>query len=330
MQKYFNDRVSNLFAGLVLISPIIILYFWIFISSMEVAPDRLDYLDIMAYPFEGRGEPLLHLISYILDPIFYNPIYKLVFIQFFFVILLFITLFRKLKAYNLENFLKLIIVAFLFLGVFSNILGVQLRIGYATIIFLFIYFFLERKPSFFNFPIYLVPCFMHSGLIFAVISLYSFQYLKIDNKKKFFIFLLLSITIMTFFIKFLPLIFDILSISNYYLFYLEEDSDFGRALPFSVIFYLIFSFFGIIFFSRKNSKDISFWYGNSGLILVYTGLVLDFYIAFKMLVPISAFLYIYIIDKITIESKSSKLLLITMLMLMPLTYLMLIKQVGLM
>lgn len=324
-----NKLKINYLVGFFLLLPVIFLYGFVFEYSMDVALDRDAYVSIMLYPFQGREEPLLHFISYMLGFLFSNPFFKLFFIQLFFFILFIITIFKFNKPYQLGGLNKIFIVILIFLSVFSNMLGVQLRIGYATIIFLFIVFYLNIKPSMKTLPIFILPCLMHFGLVFAVLSYYLFYVFKINSITRFFYIVAITIIFSTLSIKFLPFILESIGVNAYYSMYLENDMDLGRALPFSVMFFLLFSMLSILFFSKDYYENIGFWYGNFGLVLVYLGLFLELYLAFKMLVPISAFLYIFIINKIKFSNKSNWLLLSIVLVLFPLSFYMLVNQVGL-
>lgn len=328
MRMLPNRLRINYLVGFFLVLPVIFFYGFVFEYSMDVALDREAYLSIMLHPFQGREEPLLHFISYILGFLFSNPFFKLFFIQLAFFVLFVMTIFKFNKSYQLSGFNKVLIVLLVFLSVFSNMMGVQLRIGYATIIFLFIVFYLNIKPSMKTLPIFILPCLMHFGIVFAILSYYLFYFLKINTRVRFIYILSISIVILTLAVGFFPYLLEMAGLSAYYFTYLEKDIDFGRALPFSVLLFLLTSILSM-FVLNYNQKDIDFWYGNFGLVLVYLGLFLEFYVAFKMLVPISAFLYIYIINKIQLSDKSNWLLTSILLLLFPLSFYMLVNQVGL-
>lgn len=330
MKVISRKYLENYLAGTIFILPFLIVYIFVFIYSMPFALDRDSYIYIMANPFSGREEPLIHILSYSLHFFFKNPIFKLIFIQICFTGLLLLSLIKSSKVYNLTGLTKSLILIFIFFSVFSNMLTVQLRIGYAVIIFIGLIYFLDKKPNIRNIPYFLIPCLMHTGVIPAVFLYYIFHWFKINNFRKFSIVLLSSILLSTFTIKYLPDILSLLNVDNYYFSYLDEDGDFGRALPLSVLLYLILSIPSIYIFRKKLFNDSDFWFGNFGLLLLYTGLVLKFYISFKMLVPFSAFLYIYIINKVlSISTYNSKFLLVAILTIMPLCFLMLTNQAGL-
>lgn len=329
MRMLPNRLRINYLVGFFLVLPVIFFYGFVFEYSMDVALDRDAYVSIMLHPFQGREEPLLHFISYILGFLFSNPFFKLFFIQLAFFVLFVMTIFKFNKSYQLSGFNKVLIVLLVFLSVFSNMMGVQLRIGYATIMFLFIVFYLNIKPSMKTLPIFILPCLMHFGIVFAVLSYYLFYVCKINSITRFVYIVAITIIVSTVSIKFLPFILESIGINAYYFMYLEDGIDLGRALPFSVIFFLLFSMLSIFFFSKDYSENIEFWYGNFGIVLVYIGLFLELYLAFKMLVPISAFLYIYIINKIQLSDKSNWLLTSILLLLFPLSFYMLVNQVGL-
>ncbi|MCU4438647.1 MULTISPECIES: EpsG family protein [Acinetobacter] len=320
-------NLKNCFYFFILSSPFLFLYLTLFILSMDVAPDRKDYINIMAFPFGGREEPLIHVYAYFSNILLANPFYQLLILQVLFVFLMLLLFFKKFDVKNINGLTKVFICLLVFLSVFSNMLGVQLRIGYATILFLFIVFFLNKKPGLYAIPFFILPCLMHSGLIVAVSLYYLFYFLKIDNLKKFSILFVFLIIFSSFIIKILPLFFEFFGVSNYYLMYLQDDLSLGRKIPFSVLFYIFVTFF--LFLKYQKTNNIDFWYGVSGLVLVYTGFVLDFYVSFKMLVPVSAFLYIYTIYKWDFDTYSSYLILILILILTPFSFIMFMNQVGL-
>lgn len=329
MKSISQYQLRNYIVGIILLAPIIIIYYIVFYYSMPLAFDREIYLKIMSHPFQGREEPLIHIISYLLNFIFSNPVYKLFFVQIFFTSILILSLIKSSESYNLKGLARALILIFIFFSVFSNMLVIQLRIGYAAIIFIALVYLLDKRPNVKNIPYFLLPCFMHTGLIPAVALYYIFYWFNINNFKKFSAVLASSVLGSTFVIKFLPDILTSLNFSTYYFYYLDKDGDFGRALPFSVLFYLILSIPSIYIFRKRIYNNPDFWFGNFGLLLVYTGLFLDFYVSFKMLVPFSAFLYIYIVNQVfSISTHNSKLLFIVILIMMPLCFLMLTNQAG--
>lgn len=296
---------------------------------MDTALDRENYINIMLYPFVGREEPLLHFVSYLFGFVFKNAVIKLTMIQLFFITILFLILFKKYRFYNFNGFVKTLFTLLILFSVFSNMLGVQLRIGYATILFLYFAVFLKLKPDFKNIIFYLIPCLMHVGVIPSVIIYYLFYFFRINSKYRFYLLLISTIIFSTITISFLPILFQALDISVYYLMYIEGNEGLGRALPFSVLFYSLFSFVSLYYLSDRCKNDINFWFGNFGLVLVYIGLVLEFYVAFKMLIPLSLYMYIYVLNRINFDNKNLMFILIVTLVIMPLSFLMLTNQVDL-
>lgn len=326
MSSNVEKKLINYIIGFTLSLPIILIYLYIFITSMDIALDRINYIEIMANPFQGREEPLIHYYSYISGKIIESSIFKLVFLQFLAILLLLATLIKTFKVYNLGNFVKLLISLLIFFSVFSNMLGVQLRIGYATILFLFIAFYLNKKPSIRNSAYFLVPCLMHMGVILPIILYYLFYYLKINNKERYIFFVLFFIISSTFLVKFLPYFLQIIGINAYYFVYLDNDQEFGRKYPFSVIFYL---FACLLTFLFSKNKDLNYWYGLSGICLIYTGFFLDLYLSFKMLKVITAFFYIHIISSIDSKFLNSYLFIVVLILIFPISFLMFMQQVGL-
>lgn len=329
MGNDIKNKAINYTIGFSLSLPIILIYLYIFINSMDIALDRINYIEIMAHPFQGREEPLIHYYSYVSSKIIENPVFGLVLLQIFAIFLLLVTLIRKLNVYSLGNFVKLLTCLLIFLSVFSNMLGVQLRIGYATILFLFIVFFLEKKPSIRNTIYFLIPCLMHMGVILPIVLYYLFYYLKINNKIRYIIFIIFFLIASTFLVKLLPYFLQIIGINAYYFDYLDTDQEFGRKFPFSVIFYLFFYFLTIFLSKNKEIKDIDYWYGLSGLCFIYMGIVLDLYISFKMLTAVTAFFYIHTISNIPSKFLNSYFFIVVLILIFPLSFLMFIQQVGL-
>ena len=326
MSSDVEKKLINYIIGFTLSLPIILIYLYIFITSMDIALDRINYIEIMANPFQGREEPLIHYYSYISGKIIESSVVKLVFLQFLAILLLLATLIKTFKVYNLGNFVKLLTSLLIFFSVFSNMLGVQLRIGYATILFLFIAFYLNKKPNIRNSAYFLVPCLMHMGVILPVILYYLFHYLKINNRRRYIFFVLFFIISSTFLVKFLPYFLQIIGINAYYFDYLDSDQEFGRKYPFSVIFYLFICF--LTFFYSKH-KDVNYWYGLSGICLIYMGIFLDLYLAFKMLIAVTSFFYIYIISSIPSKLLNSYFLIVVLILIFPISFLMFMQQVGL-
>ncbi|MFW2180796.1 EpsG family protein [Moraxella sp. TY6] len=297
--------------------------------TMFIALDRDNYLFMMQYPFEGREEPLIHIISYLLGFLNNLPSLKLVLLQIFFTTLLLLVIIKNEGIGRNSNFLKVIISFLLFISVFSNMLSVQLRIGYATIIFIFISLFLDKEPKLRNIPYYLLPCLMHMGAVPVVIAYYTINFLKINSYKKFVIVFLLSIGIMTLGVKFLPEIMTQIGINGYYNDYLETEGDFGRAFPFTMFFYFVLILISLFKF-ESFKFDQSYYFSLFGLVLVYNAIILKLYVSFKMLVPFSAFFTIYLFNAININNQYTKAgTIILIMLLIPLSFFMLITQAGL-
>lgn len=328
MSLNFNkNNINGYVYGFLFLLPIVFIYIYFFNESMYVALDRSEYLYIMDYPFQGREEPFLHFLSYLLGFVVSSSSLKILIIQTSFFLLLIITIIKKFKVFNVVGLIKALICLFVFFIVFSNMLGVQLRIGYGVVIFLFIVFFLDKKPNIINIPIFLLPCLMHFGLVFAILIYYLFYWLNINNFKRFFLFSLMFIIFSTFLIKLLPMFLSIIGVSSYYNYYLEGENELGRAFPYSVIFYLASISTYFLFLSKIEKNFYGYFYGLSGLLLLYTGFFLNLYISFKMLIPISAFMYIFILSQIKF-SLPNLAILITLIF-FPISFFMLAIQMGL-
>lgn len=314
-------------SSLILLFPIFILYLVTFINSMITARDRAIYVRIMQFPFHGREEPLLNFIALVLSKISSYPAINLTIVQIFFIFLMFLS-FNSASLnvdstknyYSVKNFAKFFAGLIFIFILASSVFIIQLRIGYAAIIFCYLVFGLRLKPNLKNMIWFSLPCLMHYGSIPAVILYVLFNFFKINNIKKFLPIFISSIIILTFTIKFLPDIFLLLNINPYYNDYLDSDVEYGRKYPIGVIAYLLLIFF-LIFKYRKN-LDIKEYFCIYGLVLVYTGSVLDFYLAYKMLFVITLFTVLLLINKVNLSDFSSRILIVFCLIIgIPLMYL---------
>lgn len=314
-------------SSLILILPILILYIITFVNSMITARDRAVYIRIMRLPFHGREEPLLNFIALVLSKISSYPAINLTIVQIFFIFLMVLS-FNSASLnvdstknyYSVKNFAKFFAGLIFIFILASSVFIIQLRIGYAAIIFCYLVFGLRLKPNLKNMIWFSLPCLMHYGSIPAVILYVLFNFFKINNIKKFLPIFISSIIILTFTIKFLPDIFLLLNINPYYNDYLDSDVEYGRKYPIGVIAYLLLIFF-LIFKYRKN-LDIKEYFCIYGLVLVYTGSVLDFYLAYKMLFVITLSTVLLLVNKVNLSDFSSRILIVFCLIIgIPLMYL---------
>lgn len=278
------------FLGLIFwLIPFIVIYNFLFYFSMDFARDRINYLTIMNFPFQGREEPLLHLLSYLLDPFVSSGVFKLILIQNLFILLLLLTL---INFYDKQQkpifFIGLVSISFLI--VFINYYSVQLRLGYAIILMLYILSLLKEYKGFFLKFLVFIPVFMHFGVLIFSCLYILFYALKVNNLRKFSWVMIPSFALMTFVHFYLESIFNFLGISGYYFDYLSADSDLndGRALPFVSIFYMFAIIFLFYYVIKRKNHNILYYFALSGILLLYWGFILKFYLAFKFLAPLAA------------------------------------------
>lgn len=306
-----DTRKSPFLIYSALLSPFIIIYLWLFALSMDTALDRHNYLRIMNVNIPTRIEPMLTFISYLLEFFTDNGVIKLIIIQTFFISLLCTAIYKYIKPKDLNSFSQCLIAFLFIILVFSSALGVQLRIGYAIV--LLTYFIVTFKKI--NLII-LLPILMHYGSLFGVLFYFYILIFKIDNNRKFIVhsvFILFALTILFTNIEY---IFNLIGIRGYYYAYLNSEADFGRAIPYTSIFYLILSTY-IVLFIKDNSSYRYFCL--SGLWLLYVGFVLDFYLAFKMMSPMSFFTIIYTMKHIP-KNRHALMRVLIVYMLMPIVF----------
>lgn len=292
-----NNRLKSIFLYIFFMMPAILIYFYIFISSMSTAQDREGYLTLMDPAHSGRIEPLLPLLSRILDLIISNHFVKLVVIQLIFICLLIKTLYNYFKPINFSSLIKSILALAMIFAICSNYFSVQLRMGYASVLFVYIISIFDKE----KFNLYLlIPILMHYGSILSVLFYIYFSIFKINNARTFIIHSTVMLTSLTLVVMNIDLIFSSLGVSSYYNMYLNDELEFGRLVPYTSIFYLLNCLY-LLVFQRKYNDELYYWFSLSGIWLVYTGFFLDFYIAFKMLTPIMVFTIIYTVKNLTIN-----------------------------
>lgn len=295
-------EIKSFFFKNIVTFPFVFLYLSLFIYSNDFAPDRDAYIyQIMSYPFEGREEPALHFLSYFFSFIT-DAETKLNIIHTLFLLMFLFTLSKATGSHNIIGISKYLFGFLFFIGAFSNQFGIQLRIGYASIIFCYLVFVLELKPKIRNLPWFLIPCLMHMGAIFSVFCYCFFYTFNVNKNKKFLFIMLLVLVGVSSLIIFIEYIMHLIGISSYYLFYLDKDIDHGRTIPFSVILYVVGCVcLCYLYYLSKFNLDFKYFFPFSGVLLLYSGWGLGFYLSFKFLVPISFYLFIYLLSKVNIS-----------------------------
>ena len=285
-----NDVKQSIMLFFVL-SPFLLIYNYIFYFSMDYAKDRINYLHIMSYPFQGREEPLLHLFSYLLSFFIQSSVVKLMIIQNFFIVLLLFSLMNFYHKFN-KSIVFIGCIFVLILLVFSNYYTTQLRLGYAISLILFIISIVDfNSKSLLKKCLIFLPVLMHFGTIFFSIFYLFFYYRKINSFLRFFYFLFFSILFITSLNIYLESIFVALGVDTYYLGYLDDTSDLndGRAVPYTLIFYLLSTIFLIYHMLKNKISEPNYYFALSGYFLAYWGVGLGFYLAFKFLAPIGVY-----------------------------------------
>lgn len=288
MKKVIHNCLINLVINFL---PIIFVYNFLFYLSMEHALDRGNYILYMASPdFGMRGEPLLVFISKVLG-IYNYPVLKLVIVQNFFIFLLAITFIKISYDRKVSG-----AVAAIFFGIylifFALVLNIQLRIGYAITIFVFIYFFLKKDFSLGNFYYYLLPIVMHSGVFFLYVFLIVFKLFKIKNLNTTILFNLILFLLVVFIFNFLIIILPMLGVSNYYLDYFDSGSELGeniKVIPLSLILYFMCLMY--LFKMGFWNKSIEYWFCFSGIVLVLFWVFSQSAVFLKFLIPLVSFVY---------------------------------------
>lgn len=291
-------KIDNLFGFFILViflMPIFLAYNLVFYLGMDFAVDRDNYLLLMSNPsFSMREEPLIILLSKALWFI-YDPKVKLLLIQNFFNIIVFVSIYCSLNTSSYRGVLS----TFLFLLytlVFSVALNIQIRIGYAISIFLFLFFVLKYKINFKNIILYCLPIFMHMGIFFLISFLYLFKYLNLNNLTKVFVFNLLYFLLIFFLFVKLSSLLAFLGFDAYYLGYVDSNSELSTTIsviPNSVLIYIFLTI--VLLIIKREREDYLFWVCFSAYGLIFAAFFLKISVLYKFLMPLSAFVFLYFV-----------------------------------
>lgn len=315
-----QKKLSSFFIYSFSMLPLILIYMGIFISSMGTAFDRQPYLRIVTAGNESRIEPLLPIISDVLGFLVSDPFVKLTLIQLFFFSLFLKALYDYLQPKQVEALSKCCLALLLCIIIYSNPFGVQLRMGYATILFVYLVVTFRKLNI-----LFFIPVFMHYGTSLAILLIFYVFLSNINTRRRFIIHSAFMLTIFTILFSNIDAFFRLIGVSAYYFMYLKEEAEFGRSVPYSAVFYIILCFY-IIINPKKKGRDC--WFALSGLWLIYVGFFLDFYLAFKMLYPISMYALFYTV-KILPENQHPYVYTLIAFILAPLTFYYFALQVNL-
>lgn len=285
MIKINKNKAQSFLLYLVLMIPTIIAYLFIFIASMNYSKDRHNYLSMMDVNDVQRVEPLILFIARFLN--FFiegNYVCKLIITQLFFFLVFLTALYKYFNPDNLDRLTKCLLALMLLLLVNAVVFGVQLRMGYATFIFIYLIVSLKRFDIKY-FILFILPVLMHFGTLLPILMYFYIYIFNVNNRKNFIKHTLILFIPFTMVILNIDQIFNLLGVSNYYYVYINGEALEQRALPYTVLFYILNACY-LIAFHRSMPKDKYYWLSLSGLWLVYIGLALKFILAFKMLIPI--------------------------------------------
>lgn len=321
--KKFFTRVIYVLPFILLF---VVMYFMIFSESMDTAADRMEYIKIMKYPFSGREEIGIKLYSYISGFFISNPLYQLFIFQALGLSLIFFTFIINSKN---QILLKILFVIFVSLFLFGVQFGVQLRIGFATSLLIFISLGLKKKPTIYNILWYVLPCLFHLAIVPFVISLYLFYYLNVREVYKLYKFYVIIFFIILGFSASLEYVITSLGLNAYYLDYLLEDPDYeSRKFPFSLMLYFLILI--IIYYKRnKFLIDYNFAVIPIGVIFSSVAIIMDFPFFHKFMSVFFFFSIMYLILEVSVSRKSENILITLLYLVMPFGFLYFSKTVFL-
>ncbi len=304
-----KNKAQSFLLYLVLMIPTIMAYLFIFIASMNYSKDRYNYLRVMDVNVVQRVEPLILLIARFLNFFLEGYyVFKLIILQLFFFLVFLTALYKYFNPNNLDRLTRCLLALMLLLLVNAVVFGVQLRMGYAS--FIFIYLIVTLK----NFNIkssilFVLPLLMHYGTSLPILIYFYMYIFNINNRKKFIIHTLVLFIPFTVVFLNIDQLFNLLGVANYYYIYISGEGFEQRALPYTVLFYMLNACY-LIVFHKYMPKDKYYWLSLSGLWLVYIGLVLKFILAFKMLIPISIISIMYMAKHLPSQKTNTMIYLI--------------------
>lgn len=290
---------------ILLIIPYISIYSILFYFSLDSSPDGAQYIHMVSHPFVGREELGIHIYAYILSFFIDDGMHRIIFIQISFFLLSIYTIIKVSKNVPYKIFFLL----FAIITIFSNQFGIQIRIGMAMIVFIYIYFGLKKEPSMKNILYYSLPILFHYGTLPAIGLLYLSRYMKIYSfRRLFLIFIIYSLIMLLF--RNSEGIMTTIGLDPYYDDYLNPNHTLnsGRLVPFSLIAYILIILFLCI---KKKSycNGYEYFYCFTGIMLIFSVIILDLYVFYKMLNVILFFSIFYIIRDIHIKNKNNVIIL---------------------
>lgn len=309
-----KNIIEKALYSFIILFPFMGMYILLLFISMESARDRFEYIKIMENPFSGREEIGISIFSYIAGFFLDDPVLKLLFFQIICICLVFFTIILQSNNNVLLRFLLCILAC---LSLFSVIFGTQLRVGFATVLLVFISLGLNKDAKISNLFWYLIPCFFHLAVIPAVILLYFYYYIDIVRIKVFLLFYLSLFFIILLGSLFLEEIILFFGLNSYYLDYLREDGLYEmRFLPFSFIVYLLVLF--LLFFNiKKFILNYKFWMLPSGILFSLIALMLSLPFYHKFMGVFFFYTLIYLILTLNFSKKNENILLVFIYFLIP-------------
>lgn len=324
MSRYSKVQ-KNTYTFLALM-PFLTIYFILFHLSMKTAPDRGNYVWIVSNPFQGREEPGISVFAYFFGKFADDPEIILLLFQFFSLSFI-VTTFSL--YYSKSYLIKLYISFFLLMTVMSNQYGIQIRIGFASSMFLFLSLGLRLKATLSNSVWYIIPILFHNAMIPITALYYLISYFKVKSDKRF-IFLFMGISVFGILIfSQMSKIIVFFGFNPYYLGYFGDSAIKNeRLIPFSVIFYFICCVY-LCLVGRKTKKDLYFYLNFMAIPLVLVAFLNQSVIFFKFATPFIHFTVVYIVAKLTFSDEMQKLLLPVSVLMAFLGFFYYLKVVGL-
>lgn len=287
--------------------PLLIVYLVLFSLSMDTALDRESYIFMMRYPFVGREEIGIDIYSYVVGLLISDPYIKLCLLQlvaFSLYVYTFSIAFEKDVAFKTFFGLAFTIV------LRSNGLGVQLRIGFASLLFFFcvvkICADIYKKGYSKKLYLLLLPASFHYGTIPAVFCFLLFYAFRKKSKKFKTTLVIVFFVITQLVMTNLPQILSYMKNGAYYLAYIGSEDETTRFIPYSLVFYVLLLFLYLRF--EADSRHFLPYFLVAGLALPLLRYTDDFVLGLKMLSGFEPILLWQFLDKINLKRYQAKYL----------------------
>lgn len=281
--------------------PLVATYIILLYLSMDTAPDRDNYLFMMEHPFVGREEIGIHIYSYVTGFFGLGALSKLLILQ---IIAFSLWIYSFSISFQNQRFQKTLLCLAAIIALRSNGLGVQLRIGFASVLFFLVVILIHRDEKSHGFSrkilLLFLPAIFHYGTIPPVLCFLLFYFARNKSRKLKAIITLMFFVVTQLAMNLLPMLLSYMKYGDYYMTYLGAEDETTRFIPYSFVFYVLLLLIYLI--QVRETESLFPYFLIAGLALPLLRYTNDFVLGLKMLSGFEPVLLWRYVDKIAFNS----------------------------